>query len=126
LPIKCDIRNAEQLQAAIEQTVLTFGGIDILINNASAISLSDTESTQVKTFDLMNQVNARGTWLASKLCLPHLLKSQNPHILTLSPPLDMNPKWFKDHTAYTLAKSVFSTFASCSFPVHEIEWKICF
>lgn len=110
LAIKCDIRNAEQLQAAIENTVQTFGGLDILVNNASAISLTDTQSTGVKTFDLMNQVNARGTFLASKFALPHLLKSKNPHILTLSPPLDMKPKWFKDHTAYTLAKCA-STFA---------------
>jgi citronellol/citronellal dehydrogenase len=99
-----DIRNEEVLQAAIDKTVETFGGIDICINNASAISLTPTLSTSMKRFDLMNQVNTRGTFMTSKFCLPHLLKADNPHILNLSPPLSMKPKWFKNNCAYTIAK----------------------
>ncbi|KAJ3412842.1 hypothetical protein HDV05_000183 [Chytridiales sp. JEL 0842] len=112
LPIICDIRFEVQVQAAIYKTVETFGGIDILINNASAISLTDTEETSVKTFDLMNQINGRGTWLCSKLALPHLkesaLQGRNPHILTLSPPLDMRQVWFEPHVAYSMAKYAMS------------------
>lgn len=104
LPIICDIRDEEQVQNAINQTVAKFGGIDIAINNASAISLTDTETTSMKRFDLMMDVNARGTFLVSKLCLPYLKKSNHAHILTLSPPLDMSAKWFKNHTAYSMAK----------------------
>ncbi|HHI89043.1 MAG TPA: SDR family oxidoreductase, partial [Hellea balneolensis] len=99
-----DIRDEAQVQNAIDETIKTFGGIDILVNNASAISLTDTASTPMKRFDLMMGVNARGTFLLSKLCLAHLKKSDHAHILTLSPPLDMSPKWFKNHTAYTMAK----------------------
>jgi citronellol/citronellal dehydrogenase len=104
LPILCDIREDAQLAAAIEQTAATFGGIDILINNASAINLTKTPDTDMRRFDLMHQINTRGTYLASKLCIPHLAKAANPHILTLSPPLDMKAKWFAPHLAYSLAK----------------------
>jgi citronellol/citronellal dehydrogenase len=104
LPILCDIRIDEQLAGAVAQTAEKFGGIDILINNASAINLSRTPPTDMKRFDLMHQINTRGTYLASKLCIPHLAKSANPHILTLSPPLDMKAKWFAPHLAYSLAK----------------------
>jgi citronellol/citronellal dehydrogenase len=104
LPILCDIRDDAQLAAAVEQTAQTFGGIDILVNNASAIHLTPTPATDMKRFDLMHQINARGTYLASKLCIPHLAKSANPHILMLSPPLDMKAKWFAPHLAYSLAK----------------------
>ena len=104
LPIVCDIRFEDQVEAAVEETASKFGGIDICINNASAIQLTGTLQTDMKRYDLMNQINARGTFLVSKVCLPHLLKSDNPHILNLSPPLDMDPKWFGPHVAYTMAK----------------------
>ncbi len=104
LPLICDVRDEENVQNVVDQTVEKFGGIDICINNASAISLTGTEATSMKRYDLMNQVNARGTFLLSKTCLPHLKKSEHGHILNLSPPLDMSPKWFKNHTAYTMAK----------------------
>lgn len=104
LGLICDIRDEEQVEQAIGRTVDTFGGIDICINNASAISLSDTPSTSMKRYDLMNDVNTRGTYLVSKLALPHLQKSDHAHILNLSPPLDLNPKWFRNHVAYTIAK----------------------
>ena len=104
LPVLCDIREDAQVASAVEQTVEAFGGIDIVINNASAIQLSGTLGTDMKRYDLMNGINARGTFLVSKTCLPHLLKAANPHVLTLSPPLDMSPKWFKNHVAYSMAK----------------------
>ncbi|HHL43432.1 MAG TPA: NAD(P)-dependent oxidoreductase [Hellea balneolensis] len=104
LPLICDIRDDQQVQNAIDKTVQTFGGIDICINNASAISMTGTDATSMKRYDLMNSVNARGTFLLSKLCLPYLKNSEHAHILNLSPPLDMSPKWFKNHTAYTMAK----------------------
>jgi len=104
LPIICDIRDDTQVRAAIDQTVQAFGGIDICVNNASAISLTDTASTEMKRFDLMHQVNTRGTFLVSKLCLEHLRRADNPHILMLSPPLDFSPRWFSGHLAYSLAK----------------------
>lgn len=104
LPLICDIRSEEQVEASIAQTVDEFGGIDICVNNASAISLTDTLSTPIKRYDLMNEVNARGTYLVSQKTLPHLKKSDHPHILNLSPPLDMQAKWFKNHVAYTIAK----------------------
>lgn len=99
-----DIRYEEQVQAAIAKTVEAFGGIDILVNNASAISLTDTTHTPMKRYDLMHQINARGTYLCSQACLPHLEKGQNPHILNLAPPLNMDPRWFAKHCAYTMAK----------------------
>jgi citronellol/citronellal dehydrogenase len=104
LAIQCDIRNEEQIQDAIAKGVEAFGGIDILINNASAISLTTTENTESKRFDLMHSINVRGTYLVSKHCIPHLKKGKNPHIITLSPPLNMDPKWFGNHLAYTLSK----------------------
>eukprot|EP00164_Ancoracysta_twista_P002847 GFYU01003788.1.p1 GENE.GFYU01003788.1~~GFYU01003788.1.p1 ORF type:complete len:294 (+),score=100.58 GFYU01003788.1:160-1041(+) len=104
LPILCDIRDEAQIKNAVDQTVAKFGGIDIVINNASAISLTGTLATPLKRYDLMNQVNARGTYATTQACLPYLLKSSNPHVLNLSPPLNMNPLWFKNHTAYTIAK----------------------
>jgi len=104
LPVVCDIRDEQQVRAAVEQGVAAFGGIDVCVNNASAIALTDTLSTDMKRYDLMNQVNARGTFLCSKLTLPHLLKAANPHILNLAPPLDMDSKWFANHVAYTMAK----------------------
>jgi citronellol/citronellal dehydrogenase len=104
LGIKTDIRDEAQIAAAVQQTVERFGGIDILVNNASAINLTGTLETPMKRYDLMNQVNARGTFATSQACLPHLLKADNPHILNLSPPLSMEPKWFKNHVAYTMAK----------------------
>src|SRR6201986_3804140 len=104
LPIVCDIRFEDQVEAAVEQTAAKFGGIDILVNNASAISLTGTLQTDMKRYDLMNGINARGTYLVSRTCIPYLKKAANPHILTLPPPLDMNPKWFAGHTAYSMAK----------------------
>jgi citronellol/citronellal dehydrogenase len=99
-----DIRIEEQVQAAVDKAVKTFGGIDILINNASAIDLSGTLDVSMKRYDLMHNINTRGTFLVSKLCLPHLLKADNPHILNISPPLNMSPVWFSRHVAYTMAK----------------------
>jgi citronellol/citronellal dehydrogenase len=104
LACEADIRFEEQVQAAVDQTVSTFGGIDIVVNNASAIDLSSTLDVSMKRFDLMHGVNTRGTFLVSKLCLPQLLKSSNPHILNISPPLDLSRKWFAPHLAYTMAK----------------------
>ncbi len=104
LPIICDIRSEEQVMDAIDRTVEMFGGIDICINNASAISLTDTAQTSMKRYDLMNQINARGTFLCSKMALMYLKKAENPHILNISPPLDMSSKWFAPHVAYTMAK----------------------
>ncbi len=104
LPIVCNIRFEEQVQEAVEKTVEAFGGIDICINNASAISLTPTAETTMRRFDLMHSVNARGTFLTSKSCLPWLIKSDNPHILSMSPPLDMKAKWFAPHGAYSMAK----------------------
>lgn len=104
LAVECDVRNEEDVQRAVAQTVERFGGIDICVNNASAISLTPLEKTDIKRFDLMFSVNTRGTFLTSKTCLPHLKRSENPHILVLSPPLDMHPKWFSGHVAYSIAK----------------------
>jgi citronellol/citronellal dehydrogenase len=104
LPLVCDIRYEEQVVDAVAKTIDKFGGIDILVNNASAISLTGTLSTPMKRYDLMHQVNTRGTYLCSQACLPHLKKSDNPHVLNLAPPLSMKPKWFKEHVAYTMAK----------------------
>lgn len=100
----CDIRFEEQVNRAVAQTIETFGGIDVLVNNASAISLTGTSATDMKRFDLMHQINTRGTFLCSKACIPALERSPNPHILMLSPPLNLDPKWFAPHLAYTIAK----------------------
>ncbi|HEX7847124.1 MAG TPA: NAD(P)-dependent oxidoreductase [Chitinophagaceae bacterium] len=104
LAVQCDIRFEDQVQAAIDKSVEKFGGIDIVLNNASAISLTSTEQTEPKRFDLMHDINVRGTFFVTKACIPHLKKSTNAHILTLSPPISMNPKWFANHLAYTLTK----------------------
>ncbi len=104
LAIALDIRDDQAITAAVKQAAAHFGGIDILVNNASAIQLTGTLETPAKRFDLMFGVNVRGTFLCSQACLPFLAKAKNPHILTLSPPLSMKPKWFKDHVAYTMAK----------------------
>lgn len=104
LPCICDIRDEKAVQAAVAAGVEKFGGIDVCVNNASAISLTPTLQTPMHRFDLMHQINTRGTFLVSKTCLPHLLESDNPHILNLAPPLNMLEKWFKNHVAYTMAK----------------------
>ena len=104
LPMAVDIRDDEQVARAVAQTVETFGGIDILVNNASAISLTPTSATDMKRFDLMHQINTRGTLLCSKLCLPHLARSSNGHILMISPPLYMEERWFAPHVPYSIAK----------------------
>src|SRR5215469_5775617 len=104
LPIVTDIRFEDQVQAAVAATVARFGGIDILVNNASAISVTGTLETPIKRFDLMMGINTRGTFLCSQACLPHLKRAANPHILTLSPPLNMSTRWFAPHVAYTIAK----------------------
>ena len=104
LPIAMDVRFEDQVHSAVEQTVKKFGGIDILVNNASAISLTGTLDTPMKRFDLMMTVNVRGTFLCSQACLPHLKRAANPHILALASPLDMRAKWFAPHLAYTISK----------------------
>ena len=104
LAIKCDIREESEVRAAVDQAIARFGGLDILVNNASAIWLRGALDTPLKRFDLMQQVNARGSFLCAQVCLPHLLKAANPHILTLAPPPSLAPKWWAPHTAYTLAK----------------------
>ena len=104
LALKCDIREEEQVRAAVAATVEQFGGIDILVNNASAIWLRGTLDTPMKRFDLMQQVNSRGSFLCAQACLPHLLKAEDPHILTLAPPPSLEPRWWGPHTGYTLAK----------------------
>ncbi|HUP91996.1 MAG TPA: NAD(P)-dependent oxidoreductase [Solimonas sp.] len=104
LPIICDVRMEEQVASAVAQAVERFGGIDICVNNASAISLTGTLQTDMKRYDLMNGINARGTYMTGKYCIPHLKKAANPHILMLSPPLDMSTKWFAPHVAYSTAK----------------------
>ena len=104
LPLIVDVRDEASVMAAVEAAVARFGGIDICVNNASAIQLTGTLATDMKRYDLMHQVNARGTFLVSKACIPHLKKAANPHILALSPPLDLSPHWFGPHVAYTMAK----------------------
>jgi citronellol/citronellal dehydrogenase len=104
LPLKVDIRSEEAVVAAVAQAVATFGGIDILVNNASAIQLTGTLQTEMKRYDLMHHINTRGTFLTTRTCLPHLLKADNPHVLMLSPSLNLDPRWFGAHVAYTMAK----------------------
>jgi citronellol/citronellal dehydrogenase len=104
LAVATDIRFEEQVKRAVDQGVQHFGGIDILVNNASAIQLTGTLDTEMSRYDLMHQVNVRGTFLTSKLCLPHLMRGKNPHILNISPPLNLEPRWFSGHVAYTMSK----------------------
>ncbi|MFL6621535.1 MAG: SDR family oxidoreductase [Sulfurifustis sp.] len=104
LPLAVDIRDEDQIRAAVERTVKTFGGLDILVNNASAIFLAGTVGTPMKRFDLMHQINTRGTYACSQACIPYLRDAENPHILNLSPPLNMEVRWFAPHVAYTMAK----------------------
>ena len=104
LALVLDLRDELQIQKVVDDTVAHFGGIDILVNNASAIFLAGVEYTPAKRYDLMHQINVRGTFLMSQACIPHLKKSKHAHILNLSPPLDMNPKWFESFTAYTMSK----------------------
>lgn len=104
LPLVVDVREEEQVYAAVEETIRVFGGIDILVNNASAINLTPTLATDMKRYDLMHNINTRGTFLTTKACLPYLLKASNPHVLNLSPPLNMESRWFSPHVAYTMAK----------------------
>jgi len=104
LPVVCDIRFEDQVIAAIDTAVSAFGGLDILVNNASAISLTGTEHTPTKRYDLMHQINTRGTFVCSKAAIPYLKKAENPHILNISPPLNMEERWFAPHVAYTMAK----------------------
>lgn len=111
LAVQVDIRHEEQVQAAVQQAVDRFGGIDVLINNASAIQLTPTEQTETKRFDLMQSINVRGTFLMGKYCIPHLRKGNNPHIITLSPPINLNPKWLGGHIAYTITKYSMSMLA---------------
>lgn len=111
LPVQVDIRNEEQIINAVNKTIETFGSIDAVINNASAIQLTGTEQTESKKFTLMQEINVRGTFLVTKHCIPHLKKSSNPHILTLSPPVNMNAKWLVPHVAYTITKYSMSMMA---------------
>lgn len=111
LPLVCDIRDEGQVIDAVNKTVEAFGGIDVCVNNASAISLTGTLATDAKRYDLMHQINGRGTYMVSKTCIPHLKKASNPHVLNLSPPLDFSPKFFAPHAAYTLAKYSMSIYA---------------
>jgi citronellol/citronellal dehydrogenase len=104
LPLIVDVRDEAAVRGALEETAKHFGGIDIVVNNASAISLTNSQKTEMKRFDLMHQINARGTFMVSKFAVPYLARSANPHILMLSPPLDMKEKWFAGHTAYSMAK----------------------
>jgi citronellol/citronellal dehydrogenase len=104
LPIVGDVRDEESVKGAVAQTVEKFGGIDVVVNNASAIDLSDPESLSMKKYDLMQSINARGSFLLSRECIPHLRQGDNSHVLTLSPPLSMDPKWFGEHLAYTMSK----------------------
>lgn len=112
LPLQLDVRDEANIEWAVQQTVSTLGGIDILINNASAISLTPTTETEPKRFDLMHDINIRGTFFMSKACIPHLKKSTNPHILTLSPPINLDPKWLGNHLAYTISKYGMSMIAA--------------
>src|SRR5258706_6801537 len=123
LPLQLDVRDENAVAVAVRTAAENFGGIDILVNNASAVSITATMATPAKRYDLMNQINARGTFICSQACVPYLSKSGNPHILTLSPPLNMNQKWFKEHVAYTMAKygmSMCTLGMSAEFAAHGI------
>src|ERR1700736_3199568 len=123
LPLVVDIRDEERVKAAVAETVGLFGGIDILVNNASAIRLTGTLDTPVKRYDLMHGVNGRGTFVCSQACLPYLMKAENPHILTISPPLTHEAKWFKPHPPYSIAKytmSLFTLALAAEFAEHGI------
>jgi citronellol/citronellal dehydrogenase len=111
LPIQCDIRFEDQIQNAVNKTVELFGGIDVVINNASAISITPTEQTEPKRFDLMHDINVRGTFFVTRACIPHLKNSSHAHILTLSPPVNLKPKWLAGHVAYTMTKYSMSMMA---------------
>ena len=124
LPLPCDIRDEQSVDKSVAETIERFGGIDILVNNASAISLTGTLQTPMKRYDLMTQINARGTFMVSQKCIPHLLKAANPHVLNLSPPLDFDVKWFANHPAYTLAKYSMSVYAWAM--AEEFKGKIAF
>ena len=104
MAVACDIRDDVQIEKAIKTVVDTYGGIDIVVNNASAISLTGTLDTTLKAYNLMHDINVRGTYLVSRAAIPHLLKSSNPHILAMSPPIDLDPVWFASHPAYTMSK----------------------
>jgi len=104
LPLQGDLRFEDNIRHVVAETVTAFGGIDILVNNASAINLSPTEQTEPKRYDLMHNINVRGTFFMSQACIPHLKKAHNPHILNLSPPLNLDPRWFAPHLAYTMSK----------------------
>lgn len=104
LPVAMDVREEPQVRAAVKAAVARFGGIDVVVNNASAIYLTGTLDTPIRRFDLMHQVNTRGTYLVTQHCLPHLLQAANPHVLNIAPPLNLDPKWFAPHVAYTMAK----------------------
>ena len=110
LPLKTDIRFEDQVENAISKVIKQFGSIDILVNNASAINLFNSETLPMKRYDLMHDINVRGTYLCSKICIPYLKKSSNPHILNLSPPINLKPKWFENFTAYTMSKYSMSRF----------------
>ncbi len=120
LPLQVDIRSEEQVANAVTQCVGKFGGIDVLVNNASAIQLTRADATEIKRFDLMHEINARGTFLCAKLCLPHLIGRENPHVLTLAPPISIDPRWFAQHTAYTVSKFAM---AMLTFGL-AAEWKM--
>jgi citronellol/citronellal dehydrogenase len=124
LPLPCDIRDEQSVEKSVAETVAKFGGIDILVNNASAISLTGTLATPMKRYDLMHQINGRGTYMVSQKCLPHLQKAGNPHVLNLSPPLDFDVKWFANHPAYTLAKYSMSVYAWAM--AEEFKGKVAF
>lgn len=123
LAIQCDIRDEESVKKAVEQTIEKFGGIDILVNNASAISLTSTDQTSMKKYDLMHSINTRGTFVCTKYCLPFLKKSSNPHILTLSPPINLEERWLNTHPAYSLSKFAMSILAK-SFAYEFKEYGI--
>src|SRR3712207_4502337 len=125
LPLVVDIRKEEQIHQAVTEAVQRFGGIDICVNNASAISLTGTLETPMKKYDLMHQVNVRGTYATTQACLPELLKAKNPHVLNLSPPLNMKPRWFQNHVAYTMAKYGMSRSEEHTSELQSRQYLVC-